>query len=74
MVDTWSLSFWEFIIQCGILFVALLLGNTLRRKVKFIKKSLLPSAVLGGVIILLFKFIPEFEVEITGKCKEGWLV
>ena len=71
MVDTWSLSFWEFIIQCGVLFVALLLGNTLRRKIKFIQKSLLPSAVLGGVIILLFKFIPEFETFINNGFMES---
>lgn len=61
MVDTSSYSFWEFIIQCGILFGAMLLGNTLRRKIPFISKSLLPSAVLGGIIILLLKFIPGFE-------------
>ncbi len=61
MINTSSYSFWEFIIQCGILFSAMLLGNTLRRKVPFVNKSLLPSAVLGGVIILVLKFIPEFE-------------
>ena len=71
MVQTWEYGFWEFIIQCGILFSAMLLGNTLRRKIPFIKKSLLPSAVLGGVIILLFKFIPGFEQHIDNGFMES---
>ena len=71
MVQTWEYGFWEFIIQCGILFAAMLLGNTLRRKIPFINKSLLPSAVLGGIIILLFKFIPGFEQHIDNGFMES---
>ena len=70
MVQTWNYSFWEIIIQTGILCFALLLGNTLRRKVPFIKKSLLPSAVIGGVIILLFKLIPGVEKHIDNTFME----
>ncbi len=49
---------WKTLIQIFILAAAMLLGNTLRRKVGFIKRSLVPSALLGGFIILVFKFIP----------------
>lgn len=49
---------WEYLIQIFILVVALLIGNTVRRKVKFIKKSLIPTSLLGGLFILILKFIP----------------
>ncbi len=60
-MNTWDLSYWEVVIQCGILFVAMIIGNTLRKKVGIFKKSLLPSAVIGGIIVLLLKFIPQFD-------------
>ena len=44
---------WSFIVQLGILFGAVILANVLRRKIPFIQKSLLPSAVIGGILILL---------------------
>ncbi|MBR5900207.1 MAG: hypothetical protein IKZ38_02290 [Clostridia bacterium] len=52
---------WYFLIQFFILAVALLLGNSIRRKVSFIRKSLVPTSLIGGLIILLLKFIPLFD-------------
>lgn len=49
---------WQWLIQFCILATALLLGNVFRTKVPFLKKSLLPSALLGGVILLIFKAFP----------------
>lgn len=49
---------WQWLIQFCILATALLLGNVLRMQVPFLKKSLLPSALLGGVLLLVFKAIP----------------
>ena len=45
-------------IQFCILAVALLLGNVLRTKIPVLKKSLLPSALLGGLLLLIYKAIP----------------
>ena len=50
---------WGFMVQFGSLLLFLLLGNTLRRKISFFRKCLVPSALLGGVLLLL--------VNITGK-------
>ena len=44
---------WKTLIQIFILAVAMLLGNTLRRKVGFIKRSLIPTSLLGGLFILI---------------------
>ena len=45
-------------IQFCILAVALLLGNVLRTQFPILKKSLLPSALLGGLLLLVFKAFP----------------
>ena len=49
---------WRWLIQFCILAVALLVGNLLRTKIPFLKKSLLPSALLGGLLLLIFKQFP----------------
>ena len=49
---------WQWLIQFCILATALLLGNALRTQVPFLKKSLLPSALLGGLLLLIFKAFP----------------
>lgn len=60
----WDEAIWTSIYQFGILMSVLLFANMLRRKVSIIRKSLLPSAVIGGLIILILKFIPAFEAMI----------
>ena len=60
-MNLWDDSVWQILIQVGILSVTLLLANTIRRKVKFIKNSLLPTTVIGGLILLLLKLIPAFN-------------
>ena len=58
MYNTWDSDFWSAIVQIGILLVAIMVGNVLRKTIPFVRKSLLPSAVIGGLIIFAFKFIP----------------
>lgn len=48
-------ALWSPIIQIGIIAGAILLANTLRRKVKFFEQSLMPTAVLAGFILLLLR-------------------
>lgn len=46
-------TLWNWIIQIGIIAGLILLANALRRKVYFIRKSLMPTAVLAGFMLLL---------------------
>ena len=46
---------WRPIIQIGIIAGLILLANVMRRKIPFIRKSLMPTAVLAGFILLLIK-------------------
>ena len=50
---------WQWLVQFCILATALLLGNVCRTQIPFLKKSLLPSALLGGLLLLLFKLFPN---------------
>ena len=49
----WDGEIWSFIVTVALLFGAMLLANLLRRKIRFLRRSLIPSAVLGGFLILL---------------------
>ena len=57
----WEFEIWAGMLQFGLLSVVLLLANTLRRKVPFLRKSLLPTAVLGGFIIFLVRIFGVFD-------------
>ena len=46
---------WNPIIQVGIIAALILLANILRRKIKFIRTSLMPTAVLAGFILLILR-------------------
>ena len=50
---------WNWLIQFCILATALLIGNVLRTKIPFLGKSLIPSALIGGLMLLVFKQFPS---------------
>ena len=71
------MNFWEFNLNTldvwlyiGLITCALLIGNVIRRKVGFIRKSLLPTSIIGGLLILILKiigvaYIVEFGAQIS---------
>ena len=63
LLDTSVMTFnqpiaWNWLVQFCILATALLIGNILRTKIPFLRKSLIPSALIGGLLLLVFKAIP----------------
>ena len=52
---------WNFVIQLGAIALSVLVANILRRKVPFIKNSLMPVAVLAGFLLLLLKVLGLFK-------------
>ena len=59
-------ALWSPIIQIGIIAALILLANILRRKVPFIQKTMIPTAVLAGFILLLlrsFNLMPIITTE-----------
>lgn len=50
---------WGFLVQLGLLLLFLMLGNILGRTVPLFKKCLIPSALLGGALLLIINLITK---------------
>lgn len=50
---------WAFLVQMGLLFLFLMLGNILRRTIPLFRKCLIPSALLGGTLLLVVNIITK---------------
>ena len=50
---------WAFLVQLGLLLLFLMLGNLLRRTIAVFRKCLIPSALLGGALLLVVNIIAK---------------
>ena len=48
---------WAFMVQLGLLLLFLMMGNILRRTIPLFRKCLVPSALLGGALLLIVNII-----------------
>ena len=48
---------WAFMVQLGLLLLFLMIGNILRRTIPVFRKCLVPSALLGGALLLIVNII-----------------
>ena len=56
-MNFWDTNVWSLIITLAILFVAMMAANFLRSAIKPLRSMMIPSAVLGGFLILIVDFI-----------------
>ncbi len=56
-------SLWNIVIQLGMIAGSILLANFLRQKIAFIRRSLMPTAVLAGFILLILKHLHVLQVD-----------
>lgn len=54
---------WNPIIQLGIIAVFVLVANILRRKIKFVRNSLMPTAVIAGFLLLILRSFNIIRVD-----------
>ena len=59
-MNLWDFEIWDFLVQMGILLCILLIANTIRRKVPFVRRSLLPTSVIAGILLLVLKEVGAF--------------
>ena len=52
-------AIWAFMVQFGLLLFFLMVGNILRRKVKIFRTGQVPSALLGGVLLLVVNVLSK---------------
>jgi Na+/glutamate symporter len=48
-------ALWHTLIQLGLIGLVMLTGNLMRRKIKPLRLSLLPTAVIGGFVALFLR-------------------
>ena len=57
-----NVTLWAPIIQIGIIAGLILLANTMRRKITFFRKSLMPTAVLAGFLLLFLRSVGVIQM------------
>ena len=53
MENFWDSNVWGTYLIIGFLLASLLVANILKRKIPFLRNSLIPNSVLGGIVILI---------------------
>lgn len=64
MNNFWGSNVWGWLLLFSVLLGSLLVGNTLRRKIPLLRKSLIPTSVIGGAVLLIVAAIYKL---ITGE-------
>ena len=52
-MNLWDANVWGFVITMTLLFVSMIIANTLRNTVPMLRRLMIPSSVLGGFILLI---------------------
>ena len=65
-MNLWDANVWSFLITMTLLFVSMILANTLCNTIPFLKRLMIPSSVLGGFILLIVNTIFKncFNIEL----------
>ena len=56
-------SLWNIVLQLGMIAGAILLANFLRQRIAFIRRSLMPTAVIAGFLLLILKHLHVLPVD-----------
>ena len=56
-------ALWNVLIQFGFLAAAIIIANVLRRKIPFFRKSLMPTAVLAGFLLLSLRSVGLIKLD-----------
>ncbi len=57
MINFWDFSVWGSFMLFAVLLGSLLVANILKKSIPFLEKSLIPTSVLGGGILLIIAFV-----------------
>jgi len=58
-VNFWDSSVWGFVNIIAVLLLSMLVANMIKRSFKILKYSLIPTSVLGGIILLIISSVYE---------------
>ena len=57
MDNFWDFNVWNLILLFAVMLLSLLTANLLKRTIKFFQKSLIPTSVLAGLILLILSSV-----------------
>ena len=57
MENFWESNVWGFFNILAVVLMSILAANTLKRKIPFLKQSLIPTSVLAGTVLLVISSI-----------------
>ena len=60
-----NVALWNLLIQFGFIAAAIIVANTLRRKLPFVRNSLMPTAVLAGFLLLLLRSLGVLRMDLS---------
>ena len=65
-MNLWDANVWGFVITMTLLFVSMILANTLRNTIPALRRLMIPSSVLGGFLLLIVNTIFKncFHIEL----------
>ena len=65
-MNLWDANVWSFVITMTLLFVSMIIANTLRNTIPGLRRLMIPSSVLGGFIVLIVNTIFKncFHIEL----------
>jgi ESS family glutamate:Na+ symporter len=58
-------ALWNVVIQSGIIAAVILISTVLRRKVRLVRNSLMPTAVIGGFVLLILRAVGVLSLDIN---------
>ena len=64
MADFWDYSVWGFFNIFAILLFSLLVANALKKSIKFLEASLIPTSVLAGILLLVSSMVYDEFAEV----------
>ena len=65
-MNLWDANVWGFVITMTLLFVSMIIANTLRNTIPALRRLMIPSSVLGGFILLIVNTVFKncFHIEL----------
>jgi len=65
-MNLWDANVWGFVITMTLLFVSMILANTLRNTIPALRRLMIPSSVLGGFLLLITNTVAKncFHIEL----------
>lgn len=64
MANFWDFSVWGTVNIAGALIVSMLIANMIKRSVPLLRSSLIPTSVLGGLLLLIISIVYEMATDV----------